>query len=99
MTQHLRRPVTRQEDPPMTTRPATSNHTTKEIPSKTSCTATSRGTMKGSVDDVEHPRRPTQRKTKPMPMHPATSHDTKKRLRRCVSRSRSLDASASPTSV
>jgi len=50
MTPHLRRPVTRREDPPMTTRPATSNYPTKEIPSKTSCTATSRGTTKGSVD-------------------------------------------------
>ena len=32
-----------------------------EIPSMTSCTAASPGTMKGSVDDVEPLRRPTRR--------------------------------------
>jgi len=38
----------------MTTRPATSNHTTYEINSMTSCKATAPGTMRGSVDDVTH---------------------------------------------
>ena len=76
MTPHLRRPVTRQEDPPMTTRPATSNHTTKEIPSKTSCTATSRGTMKGSVNDVEPRAVRRSEKTLPLTSHLAPAHGT-----------------------
>ena len=76
MTPHLRRPVTRQEDPPMTTRPATSNHTTKEIPSKTSCTATSRGTMKGSVNDVEPRAVRRSEKTLQLTSHLAPAHGT-----------------------